>query len=442
MHNTITIEDAAAASDDAPRPWRRKLYWLWGPAALMTLASLLLALVEPRWCALGLAVTVLWVVLASLVFGIREGMVWTGSGMLGYGPDLRHVGLFSTYRQRANLAAMSGLYALCVALGVAALQLTGLEPEDAGFLLLGPLFVTASLPLDLCNGWLARRFGDWPSMRQALALWIPAALLSLLLGWILADVIDALRPGLVHRLHYAVVPGFTALYLLILIMIHRSALRWQAQVDQANQRADEADTARQLAEARLAVLQAQIEPHFLYNTLATVQYLLKSEPAAADFLLKQLIRYLRLAMPSMRQFSSTLSREFELTEAYLQITRLRMGGRLEVDLDLPAALEAQEFPPLVLQTLVENAIKHGVEPKVGTVRIRVFAQHANDAVTVSVQDDGVGIGGAATQGSGTGLQNIRERLRSIHGDAARLSITGMPQGGVLASVIVPCAINR
>lgn len=438
----MAMEGAAVQADETVGQQRRKLRWLWGPAAAMTLASLLLARVEPRWSVLGMGVTALWVVLASLAFGIREGMVWAGSGVLGYGPDLRHVGLFAAYRQRATQAAMLGLYALFLGLGVAALQLTQLDSVDAGFLLLGLLFLPAGGVLDLCNWWLARRVGDRPSMRQALALWVPAALLSMLAGWILLDVVDALRPGLVDRLHYAVGPALTGLYLLTLTAIHRSTLQWQSRVDQANERADAADTARRLAEAQLAVLQAQIEPHFLYNTLATVQYLLKGEPAAADFLLKQLIRYLRLAMPSMRQFSSTLAREFELTEAYLQITRLRMGGRLEVDLDLPAALDAQEFPPLVLQTLVENAIKHGVEPKVGPVRIHVSAQRADGTVTVNVQDDGVGLGGAATQGSGTGLQNIRERLRGIYGDDARLSITGMPQGGVLASVTIPCSTDR
>ncbi|WP_457419545.1 sensor histidine kinase [Roseateles sp. P5_E7] len=139
----------------------------------------------------------------------------------------------------------------------------------------------------------------------------------------------------------------------------------------------------------------------------------------------------------MRQFSSTLGREFELTDAYLQIARLRMGGRLAVDVDLPAALAAVEFPPLVVQTLVENAIKHGVEPKPGPVRICVFARQAGGELHVGVQDNGVGLSGVTAPDGGTGLQNIRERLRGIHGERARLSVAGLGNGGVLASVTVP-----
>lgn len=257
-----------------------------------------------------------------------------------------------------------------------------------------------------------------------------------LTGWLLLDFIDPALADVETAMHRVGLPVVGFGYLFVLVGLLLSSQRWQARVDAADRRADVADTARRLAEAQLAVLQAQIEPHFLYNTLATVQYLLKGEPAMADFLLTQLIRYLRLAMPSMRQFSSTLGREFELTDAYLQITRLRMGGRLDVDLDLAAALESVEFPPLVLQTLVENAIKHGVEPKAGPVRIRLFAGRTPQGLQVNVQDDGVGLGGAATQGGGTGLRNIRERLQGIYGERARLGVAGLPQGGVLATVTI------
>ncbi|MFN3305079.1 MAG: sensor histidine kinase, partial [Roseateles sp.] len=141
--------------------------------------------------------------------------------------------------------------------------------------------------------------------------------------------------------------------------------------------------------------------------------------------------------PSMRQLSSTLGREFELTDAYLQIAQLRMGGRLAVEVDLPASLASAEFPTLELQTLVENAIKHGVEPRPGPVRIRVFARQVGAELHVGVQDDGVGLRGAPTQGGGTGLQNIRERLKGIHGERAQLHVAGLADGGVLASVTLP-----
>jgi LytS/YehU family sensor histidine kinase len=270
-----------------------------------------------------------------------------------------------------------------------------------------------------------------------LTQWLTALLAAEVTCGVVLWTLDHGHPGVLRPLHYAVALGAGPLYLLSLVHRHYTTLKWQSRVEQANERAETADTARRLAEARLAVLQAQIEPHFLFNTLATVQYLVKSDPAAADFLLSQLTRYLRLAMPSMRQFSSTLGREFELTDAYLQIARLRMGARLDVNVDLPQALSDVEFPPLVVQTLVENAIKHGVEPKTGPVRIRVFARQVGSELHVGVQDNGVGLGGAATQGSGTGLQNIRERLQRIHGDLARLSVSPLTDGGVLASVVVP-----
>ena len=297
--------------------------------------------------------------------------------------------------------------------------------------------VLATAPLEVANWWLARTQGHGPALRLAMSCWLPAMLAGQVAAGIVLSALDHRHPGVLRPLHYLAGLGVGPVFLLFFVQTHFRTLSWQARVAQANQRAETADMARRLAEARLAVLQAQIEPHFLFNTLATVQYLVKSDPVAADFLLSQLTRYLRLVMPSMRQLSSTLGREFELTEAYLQIAKLRMGGRLDVEVDLPAALEAAEFPSMVLQTLVENAIKHGVEPKPGPVRIRVFARQVGDELHVGVQDDGVGLGGAQTKGSGTGLQNIRERLQGIHGERAQLHVAGLADGGVLATVVVP-----
>jgi len=246
-----------------------------------------------------------------------------------------------------------------------------------------------------------------------------------------------MKIGVLQPYYFFIAAGLGPFVLFWLVFAHRSTLVWHARIGQADERADTADTARHLAEARLAVLQAQIEPHFLFNTLATVEYLIKSDPDKAGLLLSQLTRYLRLSMPSMRQLSSTLGREFELTDAYLQIARLRMGGRLTVDVELPDALLTTEFPSLVVQTLVENAIKHGVEPKPGPVRIRVFARHVGAELHVGVQDSGVGLGGATKPDGGTGLQNIRERLRGLHGERAQLSVVGLAEGGVLATVVVP-----
>lgn len=421
---------------EALKQQRSKIRWLWIPVALLSGLALALGNFNVGWGLLVLGLATLWAVLGTIGYSLLEGLYVIGSGLRGYGPDYRAVGLFSYYKNRKTLLANVVGYVVLLAVGIV---FPGrVEDPELGSLLLGALqCVVSGLPLDFANLFIARRWGDSPSMRKALALWLPAVAVALLAHWLLMDLLSYWHPTLVFPANWWAGPVMIFGYLFLMIGLHHSTLRWQHRLAQANQRADEADTARRLAEAKLAVLQAQIEPHFLYNTLATVQYLLKGEPGAADFLLTQLIRYLRLAMPSMRQFSSTLGREFELTDAYLQIARLRMGGRLSVDLDLSTELEAIEFPPLVLQTLAENAIKHGVEPKTGPVRLIVNARRSGAELIVSVQDDGVGLGGAPTHGSGTGLQNIRGRLQAIYGERARLSIAGLPQGGVLASVSIP-----
>ncbi|WP_394475651.1 sensor histidine kinase [Roseateles sp. LYH14W] len=424
-------------SDAGHEQRRHKLRWFWAPTAVLALSSLLVIQVEPRWGVLGMMVTTLWTLLAAVAFMVRDGMNWAGSGVLGYGTDVRSAGLFASYRKPATLLALAGIYAGLLLVGMLPLLLDGLKPIDAKYLLLVLLFVPAAMPLDFSNWWLARHAGDRPTMRRALGLWLPALLVGQLACWIVLDLLHIGRFGLVRPMHYALAPALGLLYLLVLVVTHQTTLKWQPRVDQANERANTADIARHLAEARLAVLQAQIEPHFLFNTLATVEYLIKSDPDKAGLLLNQLTRYLRLAMPSMRQLSSTLGREFELTDAYLQIAQLRMGGRLAVDVELPDALLTTEFPSLVVQTLVENAIKHGVEPKPGPVRIRVFARQVGAELHVGVQDNGVGLSGVTAPDGGTGLQNIRERLRGLHGERAQLSVVGLAEGGVLATVVVP-----
>jgi len=221
-----------------------------------------------------------------------------------------------------------------------------------------------------------------------------------------------------------------------LVWRYMAVSAWQSRLTEQTLRAESAERARQLAESQLAMMQAQIEPHFLYNTLASVQYLVRKDGKAADFLLTQLIRYLRHAMPKLREPMSHLGQEFELADAFLQIARMRMGGRLTVSVELVEELHDIAFPPLVLQTLVENALKHGVEPKVGAVWVKVSAELVGDKLRLTVSDNGVGIGRgpSATAGSGTGLKNIRERLAGIYGETAVLSVSGLPEGGVAATV--------
>ena len=195
---------------------------------------------------------------------------------------------------------------------------------------------------------------------------------------------------------------------------------------------------RQRVQAQLRMLQAQIEPHFLFNTLANVSGLVETQPAQAKLLLDQLIVYLRATLSRVRAEEATLADEVALLRAYLEVQRIRMGGRFSFQFDIAPALLVRPFPTMLLQPLVENAVKHGIEPKLGAGSIRIAAADGGGAWHIEVVDDGQGLGEAAGV-SGIGLANVRERLQAIYGAAARLSISGNPAGGVCARIDLPLA---
>ena len=200
--------------------------------------------------------------------------------------------------------------------------------------------------------------------------------------------------------------------------------------------AEQTATEKELSVARLNLLHAQIEPHFLYNTLANAQVLTRSEPQQADRMLGHLIQYLRHSLPSTDGAMSTLGDELERTRAYLEILRIRMGPRLALEVDVPDALRAIQMPSMMLQTLVENAIKHGLEPKPGGGTVWLLARRDDDRVAVTVADNGLGFG-VAGGGTGIGLKNVRERLRLIYGERATLSVVANAPEGVAATITVP-----
>ena len=202
------------------------------------------------------------------------------------------------------------------------------------------------------------------------------------------------------------------------------------------QAAAQTATDKELAQARLNLLHAQVEPHFLYNTLASAQYLTRTEPAQADRMLGHLIQYLRHSLPSAEETLSTLGEELERARAYLEILKIRMGARLELKIEVPDALRGITLPPMMLQTLVENAIKHGLEPKPGGGTVWILARRDDGSVAITVADDGQGFG-AAGGGTGIGLRNVRERLRLVYGPRASLAVVANVPDGVAATITVP-----
>jgi len=200
----------------------------------------------------------------------------------------------------------------------------------------------------------------------------------------------------------------------------------------------ETATQKELTVAKLSLLHAQVEPHFLYNTLASAQILTRSDPAKADQMLGNLIVYLRTSLPRTEDSLSTLGEEIERSRAYLEILRLRMGERLAMQIQVPEAMKRVPLPPMMLQTLVENAIKHGLEPSPRGGTVWVTAREADGKAAITVADDGRGFSDDGG-GTGIGLKNVRERLRLAYGESASFAIVSNYPAGVAATITVPLA---
>jgi sensor histidine kinase YesM len=225
--------------------------------------------------------------------------------------------------------------------------------------------------------------------------------------------------------------GTAAVALLHSMREHRAAQR--ALIDA--QRARENLNAQHL-QATLSALRAQIEPHFLFNTLANVKRLYETAPERGRAMLGSLIAYLRAALPSLRRDGSTVRQELALARSYLTILQMRMGERLAFDIEAePAVLDA-ELPPLVLPTLLENAIEHGLSPLPQGGRIEMRIALAGDLLQLEVSDNGQGLT-AGRGGSGVGLVNTRARLAALYGGRAGLTLAANPSGGAIARVVLP-----
>jgi sensor histidine kinase YesM len=278
-------------------------------------------------------------------------------------------------------------------------------------------------------------FFDW----LAVISW-KALLLVSFLGLILAAMLSSVG-SVGHRVGEA--PNWFFLLIVasfIIKVVARGKRRAELTANEATKRAETEQLERTVLEARMEALQAQIEPHFLFNTLASIDQLIQSDPPRASKMQQSLIRYLRSAMPQMREgrLRPTLGQQVNLCSAFLEIMAVRMEGRLQSVVSVPEGLKSAVFPSMMLQTLVENAIKHGLEPKTEGGRVEIGAEIVNGQLAVHVLDTGIGFMPNAE--AGVGLANVRERLKALYNGRAELIITVPPAGGTCATIKVPYEI--
>lgn len=192
---------------------------------------------------------------------------------------------------------------------------------------------------------------------------------------------------------------------------------------------------KEILQTNLRLLQAQIEPHFLFNTLSNILSLIATEPAKGTAMLVDLTKYLRTSLSRTISETTTLDQELEMIEAYLNIQKIRMGKRLRFSIDIPAALRQHQLPPLLLQPIVENAVKHGLEPKVDGGEILIKASEENNILKIEIIDTGLGF--CDLNKTGVGIRNVRERIVLLFGERGRLKISENIPYGVKAIIEVP-----
>ena len=205
---------------------------------------------------------------------------------------------------------------------------------------------------------------------------------------------------------------------------------------------------KQLVQAQMRMLQAQIEPHFLFNTLANIQTLIPRAPDKASLMLDNFIAYLRQTLTASRAQEGTVKQEVDLLRNYLELLKIRMGDRLQFEFDIEPDLQSASLPPMLLQPIVENAIKHGLEPKVEGGRVRVTARRSGDAgeareaMVLTVADNGLGFSAHAdSSGAGVGLANLRERLAVLYDGQATLTVADAAPGTVI-TITAPVDVGR
>ncbi len=301
------------------------------------------------------------------------------------------------------------------------------------------LFVAALLLLvhAAARQWVPRRLPHWmpawtwPIAAVALSA-LPATLLTYLVT-LKGDVVALMHPARLWGILFIAGSGL-ALGLLVAIAAGVRERLAQARSRELQFELERSRLEKQALDARLALLQAQIEPHFLFNTLANVQALVETGSPRAAPVLASLIAYLRAALPRLHDGPATLAQELGLVRAYLELMRMRMPDRLGFDIDAEPSLLARPFPPMALLTLVENAIRHGLDPLEQGGRVDIRARTEPGRWWVAVSDDGAGIDPHHTPG--TGLANLRERLQGFFGPAAVLQLEERRPRGLCARIAV------
>ena len=333
-----------------------------------------------------------------------------------------------------------------VAVTTLAAWIASMLPWNMSFLEAALVFnvLVLSLLWSGLSAWFGYRKFSSRIFRFAIAA-IVVALCGALLGGTLVDVATGREPMAwvfdSAQLRHLVIAGlvFGVLYAVVIALITTLRNReYAALTAHLEAKRRQSELSCQLAESRLLMLQLQIEPHFLFNTLGSAQQLAEKGAPAAARLIADLIVFLRASTPSMRGDSSTLKQEAVLVGAYLAIMKTRLGKRLAYAIDVPAALEMQSVPPGMVITLVENALRHGIEPCSAGGKVTVAAAlDGDDRLTVSVADTGVGLD--ECPGQGIGLANIRERLSLLYGDRAHLALEANEPRGFVARIVLPAA---
>ena len=365
-------------------------------------------------------------------------------------PHHRHhpLELIPLFRRRppslARNLAYTAIWSSAVAVTLALLQMS-LGSQTPFPRLLFSVLVIGNLigflihgALHLLHRHLARRDNDWRFRTAQLLAVALASVLGVALGNALVQGSSPLRlfQHWISLTMLLAVGLVTAIVMVTVLAVGERRMRRAAEA--ARQQEQIAAAGRLVAEARLRALQAQIEPHFLYNTLANVVSLIDSQPAKARRMLERFIDYLRASLAASRAEHATLGGELDLAGAYLDVLGVRMEERLRWRIELHPDAGALAMAPMLLQPLVENAIMHGIEPKLDGGEIVISARLDDGMLRIEVRDSGLGLRMAPPRpGGGVGLANLRERLRQLHGADAQLQLIENPGGGVTSRLLLP-----